>query len=279
MTFARRLSAILPWLTLAIGLASCAEPGARESRANNFDLLGTDDPKTPKRNFNPDDWQRALALDRGSLPSIENLPKGQVQAYIVTGDVRRTGTDSNHLVERGETFSDGETITTAPGANTLLVFSNGETVKANEKTQFEISIYRQEPFDEATLGTYLRLSKDPSKSVTLLHLRYGTLQGEMKKISSAASSIFGIKTPVGYFWIKGVFILEVGCDEAGRIDHVFESCVTGSNQLTPTREPPKTDDTPGPGAIFVPMGGQFRCRLDPATGKILELTVMGPDAR
>ncbi len=141
-----------------------------------------------------------------SGPSAANSPwpadapetHGTISAYIVTGIVQLRAPDgTEHVLKRGDKFEEGNALIAEPGAGALLVFSNGSTLKVTEGTELAVVKFRQTPFDEKNEGTYLRLSKDPSRSNVLLELRKGTLQGEVKELNTGAGSTFFVQTPKG----------------------------------------------------------------------------------
>jgi len=133
-----------------------------------------------------------------SYPADAPAAPGKITFYIVTGGVQLRAADGTmHPVKRGEQFAEGNTIIAEKGGNALLVFSNGTTLKVLEGTELAVVKFRQAAFDEKAEGTYLRLSKDPSRSNVLLDLRKGTLQGEVKKLNTEAGSSFVVLTPAG----------------------------------------------------------------------------------
>ncbi len=176
---------------------------------------------------------------------------GKITAYIVAGDVQITpkGGAQPHTLIRGEVFTEGTFIRTGPSANALLVFSNGATLKLLENTQVVITAYRQEPFDEQRLGTYLRLSQDPSKSTLQLDLRAGIIQGEAKQLNTAAGSMVSIDTPNGSTIApNGVFTVDAHSNLSN-----LAPATTPSAQPPPS-SPPTTTKPPTPSPPTVPRG-------------------------
>jgi hypothetical protein len=153
--------------------------------------------------------------------SPENL--GLIEPFIVAGDVQLIDQDGkSQPLKRGMPAFPGEgcTISAGPGAQALIVFSNGATIKVLQGCTMKVALFRQAPFDEQAEGTFLRLSKDPSRSNVILDVSTGTFQGEVKKINKAAGSTFVVHTPQGSADIQGSMNLSIPA---------------GAVQITPTK--------------------------------------------
>ncbi len=153
-----------------------------------------------------------------SWPADAPEAHGKISAYIVMGEVQlQTPEGTRHALVRGERFEEGSTLVVSPGGNALLVFSNGTTMKVTEGTELVVVKFRQAPYDEKSEGTFLRLSKDPSRSNVLLELRKGTLQGEVKKLNTEAGSSFMVLTPAGAVEVQsGQPLKATAMDSTGR---------------------------------------------------------------
>jgi hypothetical protein len=164
------------------------------------------------------------------------LPPGKVQAFIVVGDVELVAADGTSApLKRGQTFEEGNIVKAGAGAQALLVFSNGATMKVLQNCQLSVDEFKQAPFDDQAEGTFLRLSKDPSKSTTSLDLRNGTLQGEVKQLNQAAGSTFTVKTPAGSAGVRGTIIsMSVVRNAAGQVIGITCNCVVGNMAFTPS---------------------------------------------
>ncbi|HVU38549.1 MAG TPA: hypothetical protein VHC95_09450, partial [Opitutales bacterium] len=102
------------------------------------------------------------------------------------------------------------------------------------------------PFDEAKEGTFIRLQRDPSQSITNLDLKNGTLQGEVKALNTAAGSQFTINTPAGSAGIRGTIVsISVIRDANGNITGVTANCATGNVAFTPAPGAQATATTSG----------------------------------
>jgi hypothetical protein len=148
------------------------------------------------------------------------LKDGQIKAFQTSGDVQLQLADgSKRALNKGEIFGDGTIVITGPDGHTLLVLSNGATLKMDPNAQLEIKTYKQEPFDaKAAGGTFIALTKDPSKSITNLNLINGTVSGEVKALDETAGSTFTVDTPAGSADVsRGDISLSVARDAAGQI--------------------------------------------------------------
>jgi len=126
------------------------------------------------------------------------LPVGKVMAFIVQGDVQRKDTDGTvRALTRNDVLQQGTTIISGTNGNAVLVFSNGFSVKIPPNAEFEIVKFLQAPFDEKTLGSFLRLSADPSKSITEIYVHSGQVLFDVQKLNKAAGSTFVLNTPAG----------------------------------------------------------------------------------
>jgi hypothetical protein len=170
------------------------------------------------------------------LLQAQAMSPGKVQAFIVQGDVQLVAKDGTASpLARGQQFEEGSVVKAGPNGMALLVFSNGATMKVLQSCQLSIDKFQQASFDEGAEGTFLRLSKDPSKSTTTLDLRNGTLQGEVKQLNQAAGSTFTVNTPAGSAGIRGTIVsISVVRNAAGQIVGITCNCVTGAVAFTPS---------------------------------------------
>jgi len=177
----------------------------------------------------------ALAL----LPSYSRAADstvGKIQALIVSGDVKvKSGTAEAVPLKHNDFVKEGDLIMAGKDGTALLAFSNGATIRVTPNAQMAITKYKQDKYDEDAEGTFLRLSKDPSKSDTELDLRNGTLQGEVKQLNNTAGSKFTVNTPAGSAGIRGTVVsITVVRNAAGVVTGIVANCLTGSVQFTPS---------------------------------------------
>jgi len=177
----------------------------------------------------------SLIVSPGLLQA-QTMSAGKVQAFIVQGNVQLVAKDGTASpLKRGQIFEEGNIVKAGPDGQALLVFSNGATMKVLANCQLSVDQFQQAPFDEQAEGTFLRLSKDPSKSTTTLDLRNGTLQGEVKQLNQAAGSKFTVNTPAGSAGIRGTIIsITVVRDANGNITGITCHCAVGAVAFTPS---------------------------------------------
>jgi hypothetical protein len=210
------------------------------------------------------------------LSQAQNLSNGTVKCVLVVGKVDliniKDGTTT--ALTRGQSFQQGYSVHANKGANALLVMSNGATLKVKEDTTLDVTSFQQAKFDEATEGTYLRLNKDPSQSVTDLKLSDGSLQGEVKKLNTDANSKFTINTPAGSAGIRGTIIdITIVRNAAGQITGIIANCVVGNVSFTPgvtTTTVTSTGTTTAVTNANIGTGSAIQVNLtvDPNTGLI-----------
>jgi formylglycine-generating enzyme required for sulfatase activity len=156
-----------------------------------------------------------VAAPAAPAPVSGNRPlsPGHVQAFIVQGDVQLIDEAGQATpLERGHVFEEGSTIKVGADGQTLVVFSNGVTLKILENSTLKVTLFRQAPFNQEAEGTFLRLSRDPSRSNTILELKAGHIQGEVKRLNQVMDSTFIINTPKGTVKEYGAF--NINTDDA-----------------------------------------------------------------
>ncbi len=206
------------------------------------------------------------------LPSAHAaaLQPGKVQALIVVGDVSVIDSANNRKpLSKGDTIQEGALIVAGKSSGATLVFSNGATMRVKENGQMKIDRFEQASFDEAKEGSFIRLSRDPSQSVTDLDLRNGTLQGEVKQLNTAAGSKFTVKTPAGSAGIRGTIVsITVERDANGNVTAISATCATGNIAFTPA---------PGATAVATSGGGTTtnitNQNVDVGTGATVQITM------
>lgn len=212
------------------------------------------------------------------LPANGPMNLGQVQAFIVAGNVSLVAKDGTvSPLKRGQSFEEGNVIKAGPKSQALLVFSNGVALKVFENCQISIDEFKQAPFDEQAEGTFLRLGKDPSKSMVTLDLRNGLAQFRVQPLNKAAGSFFHINTPVGSFAVQGeLFSISVRRNAAGQVTKVLGNSCVGTLSLIPSSLPSNaTTATNQP--IPIPASGQIQIQFstDPIAGGIISNKVYG----
>jgi hypothetical protein len=130
-------------------------------------------------------------------------PSGRILVARVTGEAFAVNpTDGLRFpVRNGSLLTEGQVITTGPGASVLFVLSNGATVSLGADSVLALEQFSQQPFGESYKMN--ALTAEPSSSTTRFNLVRGELISEVKKLNKGAGSSFSIKTPVGAAGIRG----------------------------------------------------------------------------
>lgn len=129
--------------------------------------------------------------------------KGKIIAARVQGHVIAIskGTGETRVLHDGDRVTDQTRIVTSPGANIILVFSNGATINIAADTTLDIEQFEQDPF-----GGDLKVSdmkREPGTSLTRLNLAKGELVGKVVHLNVDKGSEFTVQTPVGAAGIRG----------------------------------------------------------------------------
>jgi hypothetical protein len=99
----------------------------------------------------------------------------------------------------GDIIVQGDVITTCSQSTAKIAFSNGSIIDLDPNSQLELQIVRQEAYKGQKV--YQQLEREPSQSITLLNMNYGSLFGHVKKLTDRSK--FNVKTPLGVTIIKG----------------------------------------------------------------------------
>jgi len=207
----------------------------------------------------------AQTITAPTTPAIE-LSYGKVQAFIVAGNVSLVAKDGTvSPLKRGETFEEGTVVKVGAKSAVMLVMSNGIKIKALEYAQISIDEFKQAPFDETAEGTFLRLKKDPSKSIVTLDLRNARAQFRAMPLNEAAGSSFHINTPVGSFSAHGgIFSISIKRNPAGQVIKLLGDSFVGALLHIPSYLP-STATTATNQPITIPAGGQIQIQVSTAS--------------
>ncbi len=102
-------------------------------------------------------------------------------------------------LQAGAILSQGDSISTNPSSQAVLVFSNGSELTVMENSRLTLAELSQEAFGGTK--SYEQLQADPSRSQTLLKLNYGKTSGHVKKLSDGSQ--FLVESPLGTAAIRG----------------------------------------------------------------------------
>lgn len=157
------------------------------------------------------------------LPTVvqAQMSLGTVKAFTVKGDVTLIGpSGKTQPLQRGMEFTEGSTVKTGENSSALLLFSNGSAVTVSQLSEMKVTDFEQVDFDPQ-LGSYLRLTEDPSQSKTKIYLDDGKLAGQVKRLQ--VGSTYEVNTPTGSAGIRGTdWVATVTTDPAtGEVNTVF----------------------------------------------------------
>ncbi len=175
--------------------------------------------------------QFGCATEAAGDREIAAMPLGQIQVGLIQGDVELVDAKgaTSHALKQGEAFTEGNIVKAMPGASALLVFSNGAVVKIFENSQLAVLCFRQDAFDGKREGSFLGLNKEPSKSITELDVREGTILGQVNRLDFANMSRFSVNTPAGSARADGtVFSATIFRNHAGQVTAVIFNSLYGN---------------------------------------------------
>jgi hypothetical protein len=129
--------------------------------------------------------------------------KGRIIAARVEGHVDAISKvdGTRRALHDGDRLSEQTTVVTAPGANAILVFSNGATVNLAGDSNLDIEQFDQDPFAESIKVS--DMTHETGTSTTRLNLTKGELVGKVVHLNVDRGSAFTVQTPVGAAGIRG----------------------------------------------------------------------------
>jgi hypothetical protein len=136
-------------------------------------------------------------------PVAPTRVKGQIIAARVQGHVEAVSKADGvaRILHDGDKVSEQTQINTSPGANVILVFSNGATVNVAADSTLDIEQFDQDPFAaDIKVG---EIKAEPGTSTTRLNLTKGELVGKVVHLNVDRGSEFTVQTPVGAAGIRG----------------------------------------------------------------------------
>ncbi|HZZ18002.1 MAG TPA: FecR domain-containing protein [Opitutaceae bacterium] len=137
-----------------------------------------------------------------ATPAASARVKGKIVAARVQGHVEVKYKNGGTLVLKdGDMLADGSEVVTSPGANVILVFSNGATVNVAEDSTLDIDQFEQDPF--AGDLKIADMKEEEGTSTTKLSLAKGELVGKVVHLNVDKGSEFTVQTPVGAAGIRG----------------------------------------------------------------------------
>ena len=159
------------------------------------------------------------------------LQNGKVEVGLVKGIATLIDPKAaKKALASGLVFQEGYTVETNLESTTELILSNGSTLIVSPNTLLEIRTFKQVASNLIIEGSYQKLDKEPSPSVTEIEVKRGKVLGEVRKLNPMSS--YTIKTPVGVARIRGT-IYEVGYEEDKKgMATMSVGCVRGSVEAT-----------------------------------------------
>ena len=138
-----------------------------------------------------------------TAPAATARVKGRILAARVQGHVEaiNKADGQTRVLHDGDQVTEQTQVVTAPGANIILVFSNGATVNVAADSTLDIEQFDQDPF--ANDLKISDLKAEPGTSTTRLNLTKGELVGKVVHLNVDKGSEFTVQTPVGAAGIRG----------------------------------------------------------------------------
>jgi hypothetical protein len=135
--------------------------------------------------------------------TLEGRVKGRIIAARVEGhvDAISKADGARRTLHDGDLLTEQTTVVTAPGANVILVFSNGATVNVAGDSNLDIEQFDQDPFSESIKVSDIK--QELGTSTTRLNLTKGELVGKVVHLNVDRGSQFTVQTPVGAAGIRG----------------------------------------------------------------------------
>lgn len=133
----------------------------------------------------------------------------------------------------GDILTQSDVITTGSQSTVKIAFSNGSVIDLDPNTQIELQILKQKPYQGQR--HYQQLDRDPSQSITLLSMNYGSLFGHVKKLTQ--NSKFNVSTPFGVTVIKGTrFRVAFNFDSLSRSFRFLSNNIDGIIEVVTTTD-------------------------------------------
>ncbi len=159
------------------------------------------------------------------------LQNGKVEVGLVKGTATLIDPQAaKKALASGLVFQEGYTVETNLQSTAELILSNGSTLIVSPNTLLEVRTFKQVSSSLIIEGSYQKLDREPSPSVTEIEVKRGKVLGEVRKLNPMSS--YTIKTPVGVARIRGT-LYEVGYEEDKKgMATMTVGCVRGSVEAT-----------------------------------------------
>ena len=134
--------------------------------------------------------------------AVQAMPLANAKILNLSGTVTvHQGEDvaSVTALKVGDIIKQGDVISTGSQSTVKFALSNGSVIDLDPNSQVVLEILQQKPFKGQK--TYQHLDRDPSQSISLLNMNYGSLLGNVKQLTKASK--FNVKTPLGVAVVRG----------------------------------------------------------------------------
>lgn len=145
---------------------------------------------------------------------------------------------SAKAIKVGDILTQGDVITTGAQSTVKIAFSNGSIIDLDPNSQIELQIVKQKAYQGQK--HYQQLDRDPSESITLLSMNYGSLFGHVKKLTD--TSKFNVSTPLGVSIIRGTrFRVSFSFDTLSNNFRFVTNNIDGIVEVFATADPASVD--------------------------------------
>jgi FecR protein len=172
-----------------------------------------------------------LASVNAQTPAAPAKVRGRIIAARITGHVTAISKvdGTSRVLKDQDQIQDQMTVVTSPGAEAILVFSNGATVNIAGDSKLDIDEFMQDPF--ASDQKLSDMTNEPGTSITKLDLTKGELVGKVVHLNVDKGSEFTVQTPVGAAGIRGTTFRIVFRPDPNNPGKAFFSVVTSEGQV------------------------------------------------
>jgi hypothetical protein len=127
---------------------------------------------------------------------------GNIRAVKVEGTAWQivSGSGQRERLQEGDFLRQGNAVETTGDGGVILLFDNGSTMNLRPNTIFSIDQFLRDPF-EAEKVDYTSIKSEPSRSVTKVKVREGTMYFDIPKLDKG--SVCDIANQVGTAGIRG----------------------------------------------------------------------------
>lgn len=174
-----------------------------------IEVLDFHKPMKTRNKLVPTAWALLMAVLFTSVSALlaETPPDSKMKPGLIVitacqGDVKITNatTPNGKVPAKGGIVTQGDTIDVGNNSSIALAFSNGSLYEVSANSQFVVQEYLQGEwaFSEEA---WRQLTGEPTTSQTKVHLEFGDIVGNVKKLNARSS--MQVSTPLGVAGIRG----------------------------------------------------------------------------